>query len=58
MTEKFHAKLLALPVLTEPQHSLIDQIIEAFHKVMSPTNVEELKDAEESGDLILFDSVV
>jgi len=58
VAEKFHAQLLALPVLTELRHPLIDQIIEAFHKVMSPTNVEELKDAEESGDPVLFDSVV
>lgn len=55
VSERFHAQLLALPVLTELQHPLIDQIIEAFHKVMSPISVEELKDAEESGDPVLFD---
>jgi perosamine synthetase len=55
VAERFHSQLLTLPVLTEPQHPLIDQIIGAFHKVMSPTNVEELKDAEESGAPVLFD---
>jgi perosamine synthetase len=54
-TEAFHQQLVALPVLTAPQFPLLDQIIEAFHKVMAGTNVEELKEAEERGDAVLFD---
>ncbi|MCU0519711.1 MAG: DegT/DnrJ/EryC1/StrS family aminotransferase [Anaerolineae bacterium] len=54
-TECFHQQLLALPVYTTPQFPLLDQIIEAFHKVMSGTSVEELKDAEERGDPVLFE---
>lgn len=54
-TEAFHQQLLALPVFTAPQFPLLDQIIAAFHKVMAGTNVEELKDAEERGDPVLFD---
>ena len=53
-TEGFHQQLLALPVYTVPQLPLLDQIIAAFHKVMMGTNVEELKDAEERGDSVLF----
>ncbi len=53
-TEAFHQQLL-VPVFTAPQLPLLDQIIAAFHKVMAGTNVEELKDAEERGDPVLFD---
>jgi perosamine synthetase len=52
-TEAFHEQLIALPVLTEPQIPLLDQIIAAFHKVMAGVNVEELRDAEEVGDPVL-----
>ncbi len=52
-TEAFHEQLLALPVLTEPQAPLLDQIIAAFHKVMTGVNVEELRDAQERGDPVL-----
>ncbi len=55
VSEAFHPQLVALPVLTEPQFPLLDQIIDAFHKVMSGVNVEELKDAEERGDPALRD---